>query len=739
MQSSMPAAPIYKDLVLVGGGHAHIQALKTLAMNPIGNTRITLISDVLYAPYSGMLPGYLAGHYTFEEVHFDLPRLCSKANARFIHSKVIGVDTNQQTIKLDRSSSITFDILSINIGCSPRLPEQIDLQHTLPMKPISTFLTKWQSLTAYLDACEVQNNKTPKIAVVGGGAAGIEVAMILQKKLGTNFSSSIDLFQAASSVLPSHPQKTQDKLTRRARDMGINLYLNEKVQSFQNGVLITLNGKKIACDKAIWASQASAPSWLANTGLPTDEQGFIKVTPELQVAGHPKIFAAGDCIAFPTPLEKAGVHAVRQGKILTYNLRASLAGDKLKRHEPQKNFLSLITAGEKIAYASRGIYLGSGHLWWRIKDHIDRAFMHKWQDYSSMKPNEQNKHLPSADHSFVENSCGGCGSKVDPKTLSDVLTTLETTGQSDSSMVAIGLNRREDAVVTRPLKGQQITESVDMFRSFISDPYLFGKIATLHALSDLYAIGSKPFSAQALIQLQDAPQNILSRELQAILEGIKYTLYRENVELTGGHTTVGPELQAGFAVMGVLTSKTPGRKDTCREGDALILTKPLGTGACLRAHMHGDLSARHLEEVITGMEQSNAIALSLMNEFEVHAITDITGFGLAGHLLEMLTTPNLQARISLPLVPIYSGYHSSIAKGHMGTLAPAINAHLGNAIPDILVDPQTSGGLLLAVPDSSVQSILDRIESSTPCKAYKIGVLRARGPSEDPIVIEASS
>jgi len=613
------------------------------------------------------------------------------------------------------------------------------------MKPISAFLDKWSELLNFMATFPDQEKREAKttganIAVVGGGAAGLEVAMILQRKLGQK-CSSINLFQSADRLLPTHPKITQNKLAKRASQMGLNIYLNEKVTSYHDHVITTSSGKQFACDRAIWATQASAPSWIAKTGLPTDSKGFIKVKRELQVEGHPIIFAAGDCIAFPTPLAKSGVYAVRQGKVLANNLRSALLGAKRQKHKPQKNFLSLITAGEPVAYASKRVYLGSGHLWWLVKDYIDRKFMQKWQDYSQITQNMDRKFanqdsLNALDVSFTENDCGGCGSKMDPQTLFSVLSSLESPKSNSTSLIEVGLKERDDAMVTKPLHGQQITESVDMFRSFISDPYLFGKIATLHAISDLYAIGSKPFSAQALIQLPDAPPTILARDLKILLQGIGSVLKEEGIELTGGHTTVGSELQAGFAVMGVLSQLSI--KTTCQDGDELLLTKPLGTGACLRAHMQGDLSARDLEEILSGMLGSNGIALDLLEEFQIHAMTDISGFGLAGHLFEMLGASSLQAVIDLPSIPIYCGYHDAIKNRHMGTLASATGMHIKASVPNIMLDPQTSGGLLIAVPKGEAQKILDRIRSKSSIPAARIGAIRARASTAPPMVIEST-
>jgi selenide,water dikinase len=710
-----------KDLVLVGGGHAHVQLLKMFAMQPEPGLRLTIVSDVFFAPYSGMLPGYLAGIYSWHDVHFDLARISAKAGARFISGTAVEVDPLARSVRLAGGGTLFYDLLSINIGSVPTVPDHIDSGRVLAVKPISLFLTRWQALLQQIDGSTVE----PKLAVVGGGAAGFELALILQRHVRRKFpAGKVRLFQAETRLLASHPERLSRILESEAQQAGLALHLGQRVSSFQDGRIRTESGEEYACDQSVWATQASATALFRNSGLPTDERGFLRVDSNLQVAGHEGIFGAGDCIAFPKPLPKSGVFAVREAGTLAANVRRLIRGEALQPYRPQAEQLALITAGSKVAYASRGIYLGSGTLWWQIKDHIDRKFMQRWQDYSGMPVSSGTMAAPESDHTV--NTCGGCGSKVGPASLRTVLSRI---GQTESGTLQVGLEERDDAVVTRPLTGEQIVESVDLFRSFISDPFLTGRIAALHALSDLYAMGATPFSAQILLQLPDMPAALVERDMQLVLEGAVSALRADWTALTGGHTSTGPELQVGFAVLGSLDpGKSPLRKTGSRPGDVLILTKPLGTGACLRAHMAGALRGDHLQVVLAGMAQSNRIILELTKTMEVHAATDVTGFGLAGHLLEMFPGRDISTMIERECIPAYEGFETACDNGHETLLAGKIRMHAGqlagvnvSAWPRLWFDPQTGGGLLISISPADGDKALALLQAAGFTAAAVIG------------------
>jgi selenide,water dikinase len=334
--------------------------------------------------------------------------------------------------------------------------------------------------------------------------------------------------------------------------------------------------------------------------------------------------------------------------------------------------------------------------------------------------------------------CGGCGAKVSGDVLSSVLGTLEI---PDDPRVLLGARSGEDAAVHRVraelfgIAPEQLVEvqTVDYFRAFLDDPYLFGRIAALHSVSDLYAMNARPFSALAIATLPYARGPIQAGQLRELLAGATHSLNELGVVLTGGHTSEGHDLSLGFAVTGYADEGQLFRKSNLRPGDTLILTKPLGTGATLAAWMHGQCSAAELREAIDQMLMANASAAEVFAQAGTRAVTDITGFGLAGHLLEMLDASRVSARL-FASVPVLSGFTTAVSQGILSTLQPD-NEKLGCRIqcpgspPACLFDPQTSGGLLGAVRPEVASAVLEELHRRGLSRAAVIGHVLVATPT----------
>ncbi len=415
-----------QDLVLIGGGHSHAIALRMWGMNPLPGVRITLISDVTHTPYSGMLPGHIAGFYNYDQSHIDLRPLANFAGAQFYCDRAVGLDLANNRVICANRPPVAFDILSIDIGSTPAtlsVPGAAD--YAIPAKPVPNLLHHWHQLTEELQVgSTTATEKSLQIGIVGGGAGGVELALSMSARLNQILRSQnrpnpqnpqnrpncpnfqIHLFQRSPEILPTHITYVRNKLQKILTQRGINLNLSESVirvesHSPADGGLpcspaplplrssapspVTVychSGLTVECDRLFWVTEASAPSWLREAGLSTDADGFIKVRNTLQSISHSHIFATGDiATAIDRPRPKAGVFAVRQGKPLYENLRRILQGQPLKPFKPQKNFLTLIGTGEGSAIASRGAFgLGPSPLLWLWKDWIDREFMEKFQN-----------------------------------------------------------------------------------------------------------------------------------------------------------------------------------------------------------------------------------------------------------------------------------------------------------------------------------------------------------------------
>lgn len=362
-----------KELVLIGGGHSHAIALKHFAQNPLSEVRITLISDVEQTPYSGMLPGYVAGFYSYEECHIDLIALTQYAKAEMICDRAIGLDLNNHLVLCENQPPVRFDLLSIDIGSTPAaLSVPGAAEYAIPVKPVPYFLQRWHQI---IEQVKNKPNSLIRLGIVGGGAGGVELALNVHSRLKQS-NLEIHLFHRDAELMTNHNpwvrQHMQQLLTRR----GIFVHLQENVCKVKPQLVCCESGLNVEFDYLFWVTQASAPNWPQIAGLAADSKGFILVSDTLQSISHPQVFAAGDIATIINhPCPKAGVFAVRQGKPLFNNLWRSLQRQPLKPYKPQKRYLSLIGTGNGSAVASWGSFGWESPLLWYWKDWIDRQFM----------------------------------------------------------------------------------------------------------------------------------------------------------------------------------------------------------------------------------------------------------------------------------------------------------------------------------------------------------------------------
>jgi selenide, water dikinase len=387
--------PVVKDLVLVGGGHSHIAVLKRFGMRPLPGVRLTMICRETHTPYSGMLPGLVAGHYEFDEAHIDLGPLCRFAGARLYHDEAIGLDLDAQSIHCRGRPPVKYDIVSMNIGSTPQTSGVPGADgNVVPVKPINQFISHWQSM---IDRVLARNSGV-RIGVVGTGAGGVEILLAVKHRLRrallergrTDDHIEYYLFGDTGEILPSHNARARRAFQRVLRDQRVHVLAGEAVVEVSPGRLVSAQGMEYALDEMLWVTAAGAASWLAGSGLRVDGQGFIAVNDALQSISHPSVFAAGDIASVENhPRPKSGVFAVRQGRPLADNLRRALQGRPLLPFRPQRHFLSLITTGDKYAVASRGNWALEGRLVWRWKDWIDRRFMRRYSVLPEMTQAQQ--------------------------------------------------------------------------------------------------------------------------------------------------------------------------------------------------------------------------------------------------------------------------------------------------------------------------------------------------------------
>ena len=726
------AIELQRDLVLVGGGHSHALALRMLAMKPIAGLRITLISPSSHTPYSGMLPGLIAGHYSFEQAHIDLARLCQWAGVRFIAGEVTGLDPVQKCLSLAGRPGISYDLVSIDIGSQPELDSVPGARtHATPVKPIAGLWQRWQDLQKRFAARS--NDEKYRISVVGGGAGSVELALSLSHSLPSK-QACLDLWCSGPEILQGYNTRARRSVMGALKENGINVHLAARVTAVEQGNLVLADTTRAEYDELFWCTGAAAAPWIAKSGLATDEQGFLTVRDTLQALENGSVFGAGDIatqINHPRP--KAGVYAVRQGPVLAYNLRAALLNAPLRHYQPQRQFLSLISLGTKQATADRGPLSATGSWVWHWKDRIDRAFMARFEDLPTTMPNVAQSRLPELDSLSQQPTCGGCGAKVGADALTEALAKLNR--EYPQHCVGGG----DDATALPVAAGMPVVQSLDLLRQMVSDPWQMGRIAANHALSDLYACGARPISALAAVTLPYANGALLQRELQQHLAGALHEFAAVNCQLRGGHSMQGPELNLGFVVNGIPISEDGNllNKSGAVVGDQLLLTKPLGTGTLFAAQMQLAAVGRDASAAIESMLQSNGPAAELAVAHGASACTDVTGFGLLGHLLEMLRG-ELGARLQLESLPILDGALEQLEAGITSTMH-AVNKRsyeemlkplksVEEVRAQIVFDPQTSGGLLIALPAARAAALCSALLQEGYAQARLIGEVTTLAP-----------
>ena len=734
-----PEAPVATQIVLVGGGHSHALLLRMLGMNPWEGVDVTLVSDVSMAPYSGMLPGHIAGFYSHDEVHIDLRKLCQFAQVRFIRCPVIGMDLNENRILLEGRPSVRFDYASINIGSTPDMVSIRGADRwATASKPVPALLEKWAQIVEAHG-----RGVTPKdIVIVGGGAGGVELALGMHKQL--EGKTQVHLVHRAGQILTTHNVKVQGHFAKLLSERGIEVHVNESVVEVKEGSVLCESGTSIHSTHTFWVTQASPATWPGEAGLATDDRGFVLVSDTLQSTSHPRVFAAGDVATvekYPRP--KSGVFAVRQGGPLFDNLGAIACGEELKPFRPQKEFLSLIGTATASAVASRRWLAWESPKMWQLKDWIDRKFMEKFEIFPDMEA-EAAKTLPPSREVVRENDplidlkrraemrCLGCAAKVGSGVLRRTLQRIRRESDND---VLSKLNDSDDAAVFPVPSGEQLVQTVDYMPALVKDPYLFGQLVAIHSLSDLWAMGARPYGVLVLAEIPFGKEAVIEENLFQMMSGVIAVLARHGAYLLGGHTAEGANLALGVTCNGFASEEVLLRKSGMQAGEALILTKPIGTGTLFAAEMRLKAKSVWINAALDHMLVDNAAAAEILSAHGATSCTDVTGFGLLGHLLEM-TPKNLGIQFEVAAVPTLAGAEETAGRGilssiHTDNHAASEGIENPEAFVDdpkypLLFDPQTCGGLLATVSEERANDVLKALHEAGYRQAVVIGRVTER-------------
>ncbi len=695
--------PFTRDLVLVGGGHTHALVLRSWAMKPLPGVRVTLINPAPTAPYSGMLPGYVAGHYDKEELDIDLVQLARLANARLVMAAATGIDPERRLIQVAGQPAIGFDIASIDIGISTRMPDLPGFEdHAIPAKPLDQFAAEWRRFC--------QGDGPADVAVIGGGVAGAELALAMNHALTENRRPHRIYLVERNTILSALPHRAAERLRTALQVAGIILHEEAEVQEVTSGG-ITMTGQRIEAGFICGAAGARPYQWLRETGL-AEHDGFLVINEELR-SSDPAIFAVGDCAHMGfAPRPKAGVYAVRQAPVLLHNLRSALAETgNMRRYRPQSDYLKLISLGSKSALGDRFGLTFSGPWVWRWKDRIDRKFMRMFRELPDMPaPALPVPRAAGQAELGAKMLCGGCGAKLGQGALLHALEQAQDTLPGDDAAVI-------------DMDGQKLVFSTDHLRQMVSDPAVMARIAAHHALGDVWAMGASPQAALATIILPRMAPRLSARTLKEIMTVAREVMGDAGAEIAGGHSSQGSELTIGFSVTG--RCDTPIQLSGARPGDHLILTKPIGSGVIMAAEMAGKARGAEVHSAILAMCQSQARAAVILQH--AHAMTDVTGFGLLGHLRNICLNSATGAEVWANAVPLLPGALRLATVGVRSSLFDDNRSGFPDLADtprhDLLVDPQTSGGLLAAIATDPQQMIADL--KSAGYDAAHIGIVTA--------------
>ena len=708
------------QLVLAGGGHSNALVLRRWAMHPKQRPKglITLVNRKSTALYSGMVPGLIAGLYSRDQVAIDLRRLAAEAGVAFVGAEIQSLDPIHQSLVLEDRLPLPYSQLSLDVGavsCPLTTIESLSHDRLVPIKPLEPAL-------ALLNRQD--DNASEPFYVVGSGLAGVEVALALRHRWPRR---------------PIHLLGHADRLDPRLA----KALLAAEVRIVHQPSAATA----AAISAGLICNGSRAPAWLAACGLPCcPESGRVRTNLQLQVIGHPEIFASGDCALIDTcPRPPSGVWAVRAAIPLARNLQAACKDQPLRPWRPQRRALQLLggfQTGRPTAWALWGsILLGPEPLLWHWKQGIDRRFMQRFQ------PSAMGTAEAIADGARM--LCRGCAAKVPAATLETALYAAGVGGLATAP---------EDAAVV-PTKtrsqGAPLLQSVDGFPALISDPWLNGRLTALHACSDLWACGASAQSAQAVVTLPLAPPSIQQHLLAQTIAGIRSALDPQQAVLIGGHTLEDRHpasepfslgLQLVLSVQGS-PHHSLWPKRGLQAGDQLLLSRPLGTGVLFAAAMAGAAHPKDLDTALSQMQTSQhqlveqLTVLEQQHPGQLHAATDITGFGLLGHLGEMLgDTPTschpLQVTLEGAAIPSLPGVLALLTAGHASSLAPAnrrawqlldpqpnrngaasVTLDLGSlqagskdhqALLELLVDPQTCGPLLISAAPPLAEAMVNQ-------------------------------
>ncbi len=671
-----------KQLVLIGGGHANVQILQKFCMNRIKGVHTILISENFEATYSGMTPGYIHRDFSIEEISIDLQRLCFNAGATFIRDKVIKLETNYKRVVLKNFPSINYDLLSINTG-SISNTKGIKIEKFSKYffaKPISSLVNNLGQIDKII-------NKKSRISIIGGGVASYELAFSLLRRYENNLK--ITIFGKNILKEKNLNEKTKKNLKKISSNLGIKEYLGEVVSITQTNLILN-NGEKFESDLTLISSGADVETWLSDSSLNKDKNGFIVVDSNL-LSSDKNIFVTGDACTVEDNLRpKSGVMAVRQGQVLKENIFSKLIGMPLIKFKAQKNWLYLIGTHESKALLNYFFLSFHGRWCWKLKEWIDKRFINKFK--FNINSSMAFRYFELEKSTNIKMYCQGCGSKVSKNTLVNFLNEENFNSDlPDSSVININ--------------SSSLLQTIDHIKLFTSlNPYNFGVISYLHSQNDILSSGGSVKTISVSLAIPFSEGIIESFFMEYFMKGINSEAIKDSSTIVSGHSYQSKEPGITITMNGAFKKQIT--KSQAQEGELIYLSKPLGTGYLLAAYFYNSelLSSFDFQKLMIWMKKGNKRVSEISKSFKSKITTDISGFGLAAHLSDICKSSGLSAEIELNEeilinnnIEILEKFKSTGFKNNYLSSANEISISDKNKLQNILYDPQTNGPLLISI------------------------------------------
>ena len=648
-----------KRLILVGGGHAHLHILQQVAKQPFPHLQIYFISNSFYKTYEEMLPGYIAGHFSFAESHIDLVALANGSGIKFIHNSLKKIDSFEKVIVLDNGVKIYYDLLSLNLGSRMKLPKQIFPAMAISVKPHVQFLKNLDQLISEI----IQKPKIYQLAIVGAEMNALEIALAIQHRILEELykivkaleSFQITIFTNKNKIISQFNSRTRNIFTTLLKKKGITVYPNQTVTSVGKNSLICSNKDVFTADKVLFCTQSTSYQWLQDSNLKLDEDGFICVNDYFQSVSSADIFAVGDIMSMKNQkIYKTASSSMKQGKILYKNIRNYLEGKPLKKYTPQKFYPSLVSAGDKYAVLVGKYFSIKGCLIWNLKKILDKQILRKYSNppiienkKTTQKVSFFKKDETIVDYSLKKTAASG-------EFSSELLKqSLEKLSEYSSNKYSTFANKKFSPINSYIIGQKKYLQSIHFLNECLPDSYLFGKLVANHCVSSIYAEGAKPTHAFSIVYLKKAAASIVKDDFEKMLLGANDFFSQDQVKILGGHSLQEKEENGiGFSVTGNIVRN---HKPTIENGQSLVLTKPLGTESLLLALQQNKIKGSWYENLLQHFLLSNKTVAEILNKSRYSFCSYVAGQGFLNSILNSLP-PEYNLEIDSRNLPFLDGF-----------------------------------------------------------------------------------